>query len=180
MHRPDVYERQYDESTHQTTANPCPECDGRVTMTVAETVCDDCGLVLAEQGVDTGPEWRNFQDQPAQERTGASRTPSRHDPGGSRPRLAGGGTATGTRLGLGSGGWPDCGAGTTTPAIGGKPSATECARRGRRLLPIHPLRPSADSGPCFWVGRQPWVRYPPSASRSNGSDEAARSALRCE
>ncbi len=61
--RVDVYERRYDESTHQTTANTCPECDGRVTMNVAETVCDDCGLVLASNGVDTGPEWRNFADR---------------------------------------------------------------------------------------------------------------------
>ncbi|WP_255197743.1 transcription initiation factor IIB [Halorarius litoreus] len=81
MQRADVYERRYDESTTQTDANTCPECDGRVTMNTAETVCDDCGLVLADQAVDTGPEWRNFEDRSNRSRTGAPRTPSRHDRG---------------------------------------------------------------------------------------------------
>jgi transcription initiation factor TFIIB len=81
MQRADVYERRYDESTQQTDANTCPECDGRVTMTTTETVCNDCGLVLAEDGVDTGPEWRSFDGEATQRRTGAPRTPSRHDRG---------------------------------------------------------------------------------------------------
>lgn len=77
----DVYERRYDESTEQTAANTCPECGGRVTMNTRETVCDDCGLVLADQQVDTGPEWRSFSDERDRERTGAPRTPARHDRG---------------------------------------------------------------------------------------------------
>ncbi|WP_255152205.1 transcription initiation factor IIB [Halorarius halobius] len=81
MQRADVYERRYDESTEQTESNTCPECDGRVTMTRAETVCDDCGLVLADGQVDTGAEWRNFEDTENRARTGAPRTPSRHDRG---------------------------------------------------------------------------------------------------
>jgi transcription initiation factor TFIIB len=82
MQRVDVYDRRYDESTDQTTANTCPECDGRVTMNVAETVCDDCGLVLADEGVDLGPEWRSFEaDDASPARTGAPRTPARHDRG---------------------------------------------------------------------------------------------------
>ncbi|WP_435196389.1 transcription initiation factor IIB [Natronomonas sp. EA1] len=81
MQRIDVYERHYDESTEQTSANTCPECEGRVTMNTQETVCDDCGLILADQQVDTGPEWRDFDDGPTRERTGAPRTPARHDRG---------------------------------------------------------------------------------------------------
>ncbi|WP_276248633.1 TFIIB-type zinc ribbon-containing protein [Haladaptatus sp. YSMS36] len=81
MQRVDVYERHYDESTDQTDVNSCPECDGRVTMTVAETVCDDCGLVLADDGVDTGPDWRSFDDSENRQRTGAPRTVARHDRG---------------------------------------------------------------------------------------------------
>jgi len=82
MRRATVYERWYDESTEQTDANTCPECDARVTMNTVETVCDDCGLILAEQGVDTGAEWRSFDDeQESRERTGAPRTPARHDRG---------------------------------------------------------------------------------------------------
>lgn len=80
MQRADVYEWRYDESTQGTT-NTCPECDGRVTLNTAETVCDDCGLVLADQAVDTGSEWRTFEDRENRSRTGAPRTPVRHDRG---------------------------------------------------------------------------------------------------
>ncbi|WP_255150112.1 transcription initiation factor IIB [Halorarius halobius] len=81
MRRANVYERRYDESTEQTDANTCPECGGRVTMNRAETVCDDCGLVLADDQVDLGPEWRSFEDGPNRDRTGAPRTAARHDRG---------------------------------------------------------------------------------------------------
>jgi transcription initiation factor TFIIB len=98
MHRSDVYERRYDESTEQTAANTCPECGGRVTMTTAETVCDDCGLVLADSHVDLGAEWREFEDTDEQRRrTGARRTPARHDRGLST-QIGHGTDATGRRV----------------------------------------------------------------------------------
>jgi len=98
MHRSDVYERRYDESTEQTAANTCPECGGRVTMTTAETVCDDCGLVLADGQVDLGAEWREFEDTDGQRRrTGARRTPARHDRGPST-RIGRGTDANGRRV----------------------------------------------------------------------------------
>lgn len=60
----------------------CPECDGRLTPDGGETVCDDCGLVVAEDRIDRGPEWRSFADDDTQkERTGAPLTRSRHDRG---------------------------------------------------------------------------------------------------
>ena len=51
----DIYETAFDEDV-QPTSNQCPECDGRVTTNAAETVCDDCGLVLDDLRIDHGPE----------------------------------------------------------------------------------------------------------------------------
>ncbi|WP_142857547.1 transcription initiation factor IIB [Salinigranum halophilum] len=59
----------------------CPECDGRLNTDATETVCAECGLVVAADHIDHGPEWRSFQDGPSRERTGAPLTRSRHDRG---------------------------------------------------------------------------------------------------
>lgn len=59
----------------------CPECNGCVVGTGSETFCTDCGLVVAEDAIDHGPEWRSFADGPNRERTGAPLTRSRHDRG---------------------------------------------------------------------------------------------------
>ena len=74
-----IYTTTVDEDV-QPSANQCPECDGRVTTNAAETVCDDCGLVLDDQRIDHGPEWRSF-DADERERTGAPLTAARHDRG---------------------------------------------------------------------------------------------------
>ncbi len=59
----------------------CPECDGCVDYETTETVCRDCGLVVGEDPIDYGPEWRNFDDGVDRSRTGAPLTRSRHDRG---------------------------------------------------------------------------------------------------
>ncbi|WP_049890178.1 transcription initiation factor IIB [Natronorubrum sulfidifaciens] len=60
----------------------CPECDGRLRTSGTETICEDCGLVLAEDAIDRGPEWRSFDDDETDpRRTGAPLTRSRHDRG---------------------------------------------------------------------------------------------------
>lgn len=64
-----------------TQANACPECSGTVQTEGTETVCQQCGLVVAEDPIDRGPEWRNFADETNRERTGAPLTRSRHDRG---------------------------------------------------------------------------------------------------
>ncbi len=77
----DIYETTFDEDVQQaTTTNQCPECDGRVTTNTSETVCEDCGLVVNDQRIDHGPEWRSF-DKAERERTGAPLTVARHDRG---------------------------------------------------------------------------------------------------
>ncbi|ESP86840.1 transcription initiation factor IIB [Candidatus Halobonum tyrrellensis] len=75
----DIYTTTVDEDVQPTT-NQCPECDGRVTTNAAESVCDDCGLVLDDQRIDHGPEWHSF-DAEKRERTGAPLTAARHDRG---------------------------------------------------------------------------------------------------
>ena len=64
-----------------TDANSCPECSGTLQTDQTETVCKQCGLVVAEDRIDHGPEWRSFSDGPNRERTGAPLTRSRHDRG---------------------------------------------------------------------------------------------------
>jgi len=77
----DIYESGFDEDVRtESSANQCPECDGRVTTNAVETVCEDCGLVIDEQRIDHGPEWRAY-DYEECERTGAPLTAARHDRG---------------------------------------------------------------------------------------------------
>ncbi|MFC7097492.1 transcription initiation factor IIB [Halobaculum marinum] len=65
-----------------TSTTACPECDGRVRTNDDESVCSDCGLVVGEDRIDRGPEWRSFADDDTDpRRTGAPLTRSRHDRG---------------------------------------------------------------------------------------------------
>ena len=61
----------------------CPECGNRITHDErrAEQVCTGCGLVIADEQVDHGPEWRDFEDSEDRSRVGAPRDPTRHDNG---------------------------------------------------------------------------------------------------
>lgn len=64
-----------------TSNNLCPECNGQLNAAGEETFCDECGLVVDEDHIDRGPEWRSFDDGPNRKRTGAPLTRSRHDRG---------------------------------------------------------------------------------------------------
>lgn len=60
----------------------CPECGGDVRRDRTERICRDCGLVAGVVDVDSGPEWRSFEDDASDpRRTGAPLTRSRHDRG---------------------------------------------------------------------------------------------------
>jgi transcription initiation factor TFIIB len=63
----------------------CPECGGQLNADTShgETVCQDCGLVVDEDEIDHGPEWRAFDSKEKDEksRVGAPTTNMMHDKG---------------------------------------------------------------------------------------------------
>jgi transcription initiation factor TFIIB len=76
--------------TEQTTEEEdeehgCPECGGTLANDTehGETVCQDCGLVVEEDEIDRGPEWRAFdaQEKDQKSRVGAPTTNMMHDKG---------------------------------------------------------------------------------------------------
>ncbi|MFB6361879.1 MAG: transcription initiation factor IIB family protein [Halobacteriales archaeon] len=66
--------------SHSSHTRTCPECEGQLRADGGETICSTCGLVVAEDQLDRGPEWRSFEAD-TRERTGAPLTRSRHDRG---------------------------------------------------------------------------------------------------
>ena len=64
----------------------CPECASERLITDSErgeVVCDDCGLVVDEDAIDRGPEWRAFDsaERDRKARVGAPTTNLMHDKG---------------------------------------------------------------------------------------------------
>lgn len=61
----------------------CPECGGDLVKEEGELVCDICGLVVEEDHIDRGPEWRAFshEEREKKERTGPPSKVTRHDKG---------------------------------------------------------------------------------------------------
>ena len=63
----------------------CPECDARLQADSehGETVCTECGLVVEEDEIDRGPEWRAFDsaEKDQKSRVGAPTTNMMHDKG---------------------------------------------------------------------------------------------------
>ncbi|MFC4548792.1 MULTISPECIES: transcription initiation factor IIB [Halorussus] len=74
------------ESARRTAeTDDCPECDGRLEPDPqrGETACAECGLVVADDEIDGGPEWRDYDDSDGTERSrvGPPLTKTRHDDG---------------------------------------------------------------------------------------------------
>jgi len=63
----------------------CPECGGDLVADGerGETVCEECGLVVEEDEIDPGPEWRAFDasEKDEKSRVGAPTTNMMHDKG---------------------------------------------------------------------------------------------------
>ena len=77
-------ERPGERAEEQESVRVCPECGGTVVADEehGETVCTDCGLVLEEDAIDRGPEWRSFnRDGESKSRVGAPTTKMMHDKG---------------------------------------------------------------------------------------------------
>ena len=72
--------------THRPLADKCPECASKNLIhdyDTGETICGDCGLVLYEQMLDKGPEWRAFtqEEKASRSRVGMPTSFSVHDKG---------------------------------------------------------------------------------------------------
>lgn len=71
--------------TESQLVSSCPECDGQVIRDDehGETTCEECGLVLDEESIDRGPEWRAFHsgEKDEKSRVGAPTTELLHDKG---------------------------------------------------------------------------------------------------
>ncbi|MEF8785011.1 MAG: transcription initiation factor IIB [Haloarculaceae archaeon] len=80
-------EREEEEEDEQTADEElvCPECGGNLASDSehGETVCKECGLVVEEDEIDPGPEWRAFDSKEKDEksRVGAPTTNMMHDKG---------------------------------------------------------------------------------------------------
>ncbi len=77
-------EREQDSQAESTRT--CPECDSENVVKSAdrgELLCDDCGLVIDEDNIDHGPEWRafNHSERQSKSRVGAPTTQTMHDKG---------------------------------------------------------------------------------------------------
>jgi transcription initiation factor TFIIIB Brf1 subunit/transcription initiation factor TFIIB len=64
----------------------CPDCDAPAVVPTAdrgERVCEECGLVVADDEIDRGPEWRAYshRESQAKSRVGAPATRTLHDKG---------------------------------------------------------------------------------------------------
>jgi transcription initiation factor TFIIB len=79
-------EREQEGEGETEAVRACPECSSENLVKStdrAELVCDDCGLVIEEEQIDPGPEWRAFNHQERQQksRVGAPTTQTMHDKG---------------------------------------------------------------------------------------------------
>lgn len=72
--------------TRQRLTDKCPECGSQNKIhdsDSGETICGNCGLVLREQMMDKGPEWRAFtqEEKASRSRVGTPTSYSVHDKG---------------------------------------------------------------------------------------------------
>jgi len=83
--QPNERTRSETESEADSETLRCPECEGTLQNDSehGETVCADCGLVVEEDEIDHGPEWRAFDSKEKDEksRVGAPTTKMMHDEG---------------------------------------------------------------------------------------------------
>jgi len=77
--------RESESETTTESTGECPECDGSVVHDEehGETACENCGLIVDEDEIDLGPEWRAYDARGRAEksRVGAPATKLIHDEG---------------------------------------------------------------------------------------------------
>jgi len=76
---------QEEATTETEQEHVCPECGGALVTDEehGETACSECGLVVEENGIDHGPEWRAFdsRERDQKSRVGSPTTKMMHDKG---------------------------------------------------------------------------------------------------
>jgi transcription initiation factor TFIIB len=81
----DETEAEEQQEAEESEGVACPECGGNLATDTehGETVCEDCGLVVEEDEIDRGPEWRAFDsaEKDQKSRVGAPTTNMMHDKG---------------------------------------------------------------------------------------------------
>jgi transcription initiation factor TFIIB len=84
-HRPERTSDQTETQSSESEDLTCPECDatGIAVEKRGETVCEACGVVIEEDMIDHGPEWRAFdsREKNQKSRVGAPSTNMLHDKG---------------------------------------------------------------------------------------------------
>src|SRR6056297_2042389 len=89
MERPtrqrDTKQEEAEQSSESTGQQTCPECESESITSDGggELVCEDCGLVIEDENIDRGPEWRafNHSERESKSRVGAPTTQTMHDKG---------------------------------------------------------------------------------------------------
>jgi len=83
--REEPTEDEIEDETGEKEQQVCPECGGSLATDSerGETVCAECGLVVSEDEIDPGPEWRAFDasEKDEKSRVGAPTTNMMHDKG---------------------------------------------------------------------------------------------------
>lgn len=83
--RPGTTESDETETNESNQKTSCPECSGKIAHDPqrGERACEDCGLVVDDDEIDHGPEWRAFnsQEQDKKSRVGSPTTKMMHDNG---------------------------------------------------------------------------------------------------
>ena len=78
-------EDESDVASKPLTGDHCPECGGTIIQDEeqGEATCEECGLIVDEDTIDRGPDWRAFnaEDRDEKSRVGAPTTPLMHDKG---------------------------------------------------------------------------------------------------
>ncbi|WP_265110619.1 transcription initiation factor IIB [Halosolutus halophilus] len=74
------------ETDEQEGSRSCPECESSTLVRSSdesEISCEECGLILEEETIDRGPEWRAFNqsERDSKSRVGAPTTQTMHDKG---------------------------------------------------------------------------------------------------
>lgn len=61
----------------------CPECESQVVQQDGDQYCDDCGLLISDQEIDPGPDWREYNSgsHKSKSRVGRPVKKSIHDKG---------------------------------------------------------------------------------------------------